>query len=218
VGDSKSLMVSFNSILADKYYKQNYLEYIQNIKIGIAGMGGIGSNVMNALVRSGFCKFEIIDYDIVEYSNLNRQLYFLDDIGKYKVDAIFDIMKKINPMIDVIKHNVMLSSNNIQNYFSDADFIFEAFDKVEYKKMILEHFGNTTKNIILSSGMAGLLNNNEIKIRKINSCHYVVGDEISAVNHENMPYAPRVLACASLMASIALELTYKVFNLTNMDF
>ena len=58
------------------------------MKIGIAGVGGIGSNVALNLVRSGVMQLKLIDFDRVEPGNLNRQFYFADQIGLFKVEAL----------------------------------------------------------------------------------------------------------------------------------
>jgi sulfur carrier protein ThiS adenylyltransferase len=193
-------------IMFKKYYTEKELQIIQNTKIGIAGAGGIGSNIANILVRSGFKNFEILDHDIVEISNLNRQQYFLNDIGKHKVDALEENLKKINPEIIVKKHKIELTRKNAKDFFQNANILFEAFDNIKSKKIMLEEFGNTETTLISCNGMAGISNKTEIKIRKINDKLYLVGDEISCIS-KAPPFAPRVTACAALMASIAFENT-----------
>ena len=64
------------------------LTKIQNKTIGIAGCGGLGSNCAIALARIGIGKLIIVDFDSIDKSNLNRQYYFIDQIGKPKVDAL----------------------------------------------------------------------------------------------------------------------------------
>ena len=80
------------------------LRKIQAIKVGIAGAGGLGSNCAFNLVRSGFKKLAIVDFDRVEPSNLNRQFYFADQIGLAKVAALKDNLLRINPDLELEIH------------------------------------------------------------------------------------------------------------------
>lgn len=187
------------------YYSTEQLSLIQKTKIGIAGAGGLGSNIAVCLVRSGFRDFEIIDFDIVAIKNLNRQYYFLEDVGKPKVNALAERLKNINPDIIIKIERVRLGEENISSYFRDRDIIFEAFDEAGSKAWLLEQFGNDGKLLIFGSGLAGFGNQLEIKTRKIKNYIYIVGDGVTCVESDNPPLAPRVTACASLMASIAVE-------------
>jgi len=187
------------------YYSPKQLSVIQKTKIGIAGAGGLGSNIAVCLARSGFMDFEIIDPDLVDMKNLNRQYYFLSDIGQPKVEAILKRLKKINPDITVKTETIYLSRKNIMNYFSNRDVIFEAFDNVESKTLLLESFGNSNKLLIFGNGMAGISNQSEIKIKKIRENIFIVGDGATCVGPKTPPLAPRVTACAAMMASCALE-------------
>ena len=112
----------------------------------------------------------ICDFDIVEPSNLNRQQYFVKDIGKFKVDALKEILLKINPFINVKTNNVFIDKDNIEYLFKDRDIIIEAFDKAE-SKAILANVVLTKmpdKYLIMGSGMAGYFDSNIIRTRKIN--------------------------------------------------
>lgn len=189
-----------------KFYTPEQFARIQSVKIGIAGAGGLGSNLAVALVRSGFKNFEILDQDIIELSNLNRQYYFLDEVGKSKVVVLKERLLKINPDLKINIINDQLVKANASKYFQHAGILFEAFDNVESKKLILEEYGNSDKIIIFGNGMVGISNKNEFKIKKLNDKHYLVGDGIADVRAGDKPFAPRVATCAGLMASVVLEL------------
>jgi sulfur carrier protein ThiS adenylyltransferase len=188
-----------------RYLSVEQLAKLEATHIGIAGVGGLGSNIANALVRTGFKSFEIIDYDLIDASNLNRQNYFLDEIGQAKVDVTAKRLKQINPDVSVSTSKTKLDSKNIGNYFGSADIVFEAFDTIESKALILEVFGNTDKLLIMGSGMAGISNRKDLKIHQLRKNVFVVGDGSTQVSQNNPPLAPRVIACASLMASVAIE-------------
>jgi sulfur carrier protein ThiS adenylyltransferase len=187
-----------------RYLSAEQLATLEATQIGLAGAGGLGSNIAHALVRTGFKSFEIVDYDVIDASNLNRQNYFLDEIGQAKVDVTAKRLKQINPKIEVKTGKTKLTAQNINNYFGSADIIFEAFDNVESKTLMLETFGNSKKLLIMGSGMAGIANK-ELKIKKIRDNVFLVGDGSTQVGKTNPPLAPRVIACASLMASVAVE-------------
>jgi sulfur carrier protein ThiS adenylyltransferase len=187
-----------------KYFSEDDLRTIQDIRVGIAGAGGLGSNIAVCLVRSGFKNLEILDFDVVEASNLNRQYYFMDDLGKPKVAVLKDRLLTINPSAQIKVFNTKMDRDNCVDFFKEADIVFEAFDRVEAKKMVLETFGGSKRIIICGVGMAGHKNENELKIRKLSGRHFIVGDGETSIKCMP-PLAPRVMACASLMASIALE-------------
>ncbi len=80
--------------------------------VGIAGVGGLGSSVAVALARVGVGRLMIADFDVVEPSNLNRQQYFIDQIGSYKVEALASNLRRINPYVTV----EALSSRNVRSW------------------------------------------------------------------------------------------------------
>ena len=67
------------------------------MRIGIAGVGGMGWNVAFHLVRTGVTELKFGDFDKIEESNLNRQFFFKDQVGKYKAEALYENLKRINP-------------------------------------------------------------------------------------------------------------------------
>ena len=70
-------------------------------RVAIAGLGGLGSNVAYALARIGVGHLHLIDFDVVDITNLNRQQYFMEHIGMYKTDALKSLLLKINPYLDI---------------------------------------------------------------------------------------------------------------------
>lgn len=140
---------------------------IQNKKILIAGLGGVGGTVFEALVRTGFVKFVIVDYDRVSISNLNRQiLYVHQDLGKLKVDVAKEKAIKINPNIEVsvlpIKINEDFSIDNV-------DFIVDCVDDIFAKIQLVKIAQNNNIPIVCSMGMANKVNPSCIAISKLNN-------------------------------------------------
>ena len=173
------------------------------IKTGIAGIGGIGSNVAQILVRSGLGYLKIIDFDNVEQSNLNRQFYFADQVGYLKTDMLKENLKKINPKIIIKKRNIKINRNNIESIFSDCDLIVEGLDKKEDKKMLFENFVKLNKPVVSASGIAGD-NIKSISTRKMGN-NYITGDFISDDDVVEL-FPAKVIMVASIMSSIVLKL------------
>ena len=187
------------------YYAPQQWRRIQQTRIGIAGAGGLGSNLAVALVRSGFRCLEIVDFDRVEARNLNRQFYFLEEIGRFKVEALAERLRAINPAVEIVTRQTRLTPSNITCHFESAECVCEAFDLPEAKQMFLEAFLASGKFLVMGSGMAGISNQTAIAIRKLKENLHLVGDGVTSVSPENPPCAPRVAACAALMASVLLE-------------
>jgi len=187
-----------------KYWTPEQLALLEQTTIGIAGAGGLGSNCAQLLVRSGFCRFTIVDFDIVESSNLNRQFFFMDQIGTPKVSALAENLKGINPDIRINARQHKLDPTTISAIFADCDIIIEAFDRPEYKKMLVETFLPSDKLIISASGLAGWGDSDRIRVHKIRENFYLVGDLVTGIN-EQPPVAPCVQIAAAKQADIVLE-------------
>ena len=182
---------------------------IQQVVIGIAGAGGLGSNCSVNLVRSGFTKFVIVDFDQVEYSNLNRQFYFYDQVGRPKVEALKENLLRINPNVELEIHQQRIEGDNIEELFQKCHMIVEAFDQASYKKLLVEHYINQNKLIVSASGIGGWDNSDQLKTHKVKDDLYIVGDLTSQVSKEVPPCAPRVAIAAAKQADIILAQTLK---------
>ena len=176
---------------------------LKKATVGIAGVGGLGSAVAVALARVGVGNLIIADFDVVEPSNLNRQQYFIDQIGRYKVDALVENLQRINPYVAVGAHCVVLNRENIPTIFSNCSIIVEAFDRADMKALlvntILELLPRST--VVAASGMAGYGNNNCIATRKVSQRLYLVGDNVSEAKPGHGLMAPRVGIAASHQAN-----------------
>src|SRR5512137_2269682 len=96
---------------------------LANSSIGIAGLGGLGSNAAVSLARAGIGKLVLVDFDIVEESNLSRQYYFLDQIGKPKITSLVDNIKRINPKIIIEEYYEKLMKGSMEKRFKDVDIV-----------------------------------------------------------------------------------------------
>ena len=136
--------------------------------VAIAGCGGLGSNAAVALVRAGIGKLVIADFDIVETSNLNRQCYFLQDVGKRKTEALSSHLLAINPGLRLEAHFTELTPGNICQIFKEADLLIEAFDRAESKAWLIEtwctHFPD--RAVICGSGLSGYGSTSSLTVKR----------------------------------------------------
>jgi sulfur carrier protein ThiS adenylyltransferase len=181
---------------------------VKRSTVGIAGLGGLGSQVAVALARVGVGTLILADFDIVEPSNLNRQQYFIQQIGMPKVDAIRENLERINPYVRVITHHTVISPKNVRRIFGGADIIVEAFDKAEEKAMLVNAISESMPDtyIVAASGVAGYGNNNDMRTAKFSSKIFIVGDQRSAAGPGVGLMAPRVGIAAHHQANMVLRL------------
>ena len=181
------------------------INILQNSKIGIAGCGGLGSNIAVMLTRAGIGKLILADFDKVEISNLNRQHFFLSDIGKFKLEALSIHLKNINPDIKLDLINKRIINEDIEQTFKEADILIEAFDKAEEKMCLIKNWLKIFKNrpVICGSGISGYGKSEKIKIQS-NGNLYMVGDQISDPSEGLC--SPRINIVAAKQANLAIEL------------
>ena len=176
--------------------------------VGIAGLGGLGSNVAISLTRMGVGTLILADFDIVEPSNLNRQQYNISHIGLPKTTALIQMLRSINPYNSLIEHCTILDRNNLVHIFKDADIVIECFDVADAKKMIIQEMAELMpdKYLIGASGIASYGGNNEIRTEKIGDRLYMVGDFSKAAGPYQGLMAPRVGIAAHCQANLAVSL------------
>ena len=141
----------------DKEKSERIQKKLKDSTVGIAGLGGLGSNAAVALARAGIGHLILVDFDKVELSNLGRQYYFQEDIGKFKTDALKQILSKINPDVNISIINLKLEKGNMDEHFKDADVVIEALDNAETKTTFIEEILTKLpgKPLIAASGVSG---------------------------------------------------------------
>ena len=176
--------------------------------VAIAGLGGLGSNVAYSLTRIGVGHLHLIDFDVVDVTNLNRQQYFMEHVGMYKTEALKSLLMKINPYIEIKTDCVRVTEENIKELFCDNDIVCEAFDNPDAKALlvngIMEYFPE--KKLVSASGMAGFGSSNSIVTRRITRNFYLCGDRVTAPSYGNGLMAPRVAVCAAHEANMITRL------------
>ncbi|MFH1155330.1 MAG: sulfur carrier protein ThiS adenylyltransferase ThiF [Pseudomonadota bacterium] len=189
----------------ERYISRADLETIGNIRIGMAGAGGLGSNCAALLARSGFKKFTLVDDDTVDISNLNRQFFFYHQTGRPKVDMLRDNLMAICPDLDIRTLNTRLTADNLKRCLKGCQVIVEAVDRPETKKLIVETYLNSQKLLVAASGISGHGITGRLTIRKIRETVYIVGDGISGTGSGSPPLAPGVAAAAAMQADIIVS-------------
>ncbi|CRH84461.1 Molybdopterin-synthase adenylyltransferase [Chlamydia trachomatis] len=139
---------------------QAALEKLQNSRVAIFGVGGVGGYVCEALVRSGVGHFDLIDNDTVSLTNINRQIIALHStIGKLKVDVMKERMLDINPDVDVSVHPCFYLPETADQFdFSNYDYVVDAIDTVTGKIEIIVQADAHQVPVISSMGAGNKLN------------------------------------------------------------
>lgn len=142
------------------------LELLKRKNVLVLGLGGVGSSVVNALVRTGIFNITIVDYDKVDITNINRQIEaFHSTIGINKTDALKQIILDINPNCKVKIINELINKSNISLLFEDRyDFIVDCCDTIETKKMVIKTCLTNKISFISSMGTANKLDASKLEI------------------------------------------------------
>ena len=196
----ESMMVARHTPAVHKKLKQG--------RVAIAGLGGLGSNIAVMLARIGVGQLLLVDFDIVEPSNLNRQSYYIRHLGMTKTLALQSQLAEINPFIQIQTRTVRVAAENVAELFGGYGIICEAFDKPEAKAMLvntaLEELPGV--KIVAASGMAGFSSSNLIKTKRPMDRLYVCGDLETGAGIGTGLMAPRVQICAGHQANMVLRL------------
>jgi tRNA A37 threonylcarbamoyladenosine dehydratase len=135
----------------------------------VFGVGGVGGYVVEALVRSGVGKISIVDNDVVNESNINRQIIaFHSTIGMQKVEVLKNRILDINPNCQVFVHNQFFLPENSNDFdFSIYDYVVDAVDTVTAKIEIIKKSKESNVPVISSMGTGNKLNPVGFKVSDI---------------------------------------------------
>lgn len=176
-------------------------------KVGIAGAGGLGSNCAVALARAGVGTLVIADFDRVSGQNLDRQAYYLDQVGRLKVEALAENIARIDPAIRVECSALRLDADSAALLFRGCDLVVEALDAAQSKLMLIEALQARLPATYLvgASGLAGYGATEAMRVRRAGTL-VMVGDFESGVGEDLPPMAPRVGIAACMEANEAIAL------------
>lgn len=171
--------------------KEN-INKLANSKVAIFGIGGVGSYAVEGIARCGVGKFILVDGDVVEQSNLNRQLIALNStIGMPKVEAAKQRILDINPDAEIDARHIYFDANS-QFDFNGIDFIVDAIDSVTSKLLLIEKAKDYNIPIISSMGTGNKLDATQFKITDISKTKVcplarVMRKELKARNISDVP-------------------------------
>lgn len=174
------------------------LKRLNSAKIIVFGVGGVGSFVVESLVRSGIGNISIVDFDVVDITNINRQIIALHStIGKKKVDVMKERIQDINPNAIINTYDTFISNETIDMFdLSDYDYAIDCIDNVTGKLLIIEKCINSNTKIISSLGTANKFDPSKLTITdisKTNTCPLakVVRLELRkrGINHLNVLFS-----------------------------
>jgi sulfur carrier protein ThiS adenylyltransferase len=198
---------AFEADIIKKVGEKNFIK-IQKTRVGIAGAGGLGSNCAWNLVRAGFKKFRIADFDTVDAANLDRQFYFLDQIGMDKVDALKRNLLRINPSLEIDTVKTKIEAANIKELFAGCDIVAECLDAASAKKVLVEELLRMKKTVVAASGLGGIGSSDGIKTHRVKDNLVIIGDlESDICRHPAL--SPRVNVAAAKQADAILEYATK---------
>lgn len=188
------------------YLTPEQWETVSKIRVGIAGAGGLGSNCAAHLVRSGITKLVLADMDTVSQSNLNRQFYFADQIGRAKVAALAENLRRIAPELELETFAQRVTPTNAPEIFAACDYVIEAFDEVGEKAYFVNRMLSEGKTVVAASGIAGWGRSNEMRAKSFGAKLYVCGDFSTETSDDFPPTSPRVGIAAAMQANIVMAL------------
>ena len=175
--------------------------------VSIVGCGGLGSNVAAMLLRSGVRRLTLIDFDVVDASNLNRQLFFRDQIGRLKTEALAETLRRIDPEADLTLHSLRATSDNLVGLVRGADVVIEAVDRADTKAMVVNTCMESLPDVplVTASGLAGSASANDVATERPCDNLYLVGDLTSDVTAGHPLLASRVMVAAAHEAHAAIR-------------
>ena len=202
------------------------LEKIKNSKIVLFGLGGVGSYIAEALARIGVQNLIIVDGDVVDITNINRQLIAnMETIGRNKAELVKERINLINPLANVVAISKFVKSEGDINFVDGTvDYVIDAIDDFDAKIMIIKKAKELGLNLISSMGTAKRLYGDmfkiadisktkvcplakkmrrELKKLRINKVKVLYSDEVPTEMHEIDGYVGKSLGSVSFVPPVA---------------
>ncbi|MED5020510.1 tRNA threonylcarbamoyladenosine dehydratase [Paenibacillus chibensis] len=145
------------------------LEAMKNSTVAVLGIGGVGSIAVEALARTGVGKLILIDKDVVDITNINRQIHALTTtVGQKKADLMVERIKLINPDCEAIALNMFYTEETYEELFKfDLDYVLDASDTVSYKIHLIKECLKRKIPIISSMGAANKMDPSRFQVADI---------------------------------------------------
>jgi tRNA A37 threonylcarbamoyladenosine dehydratase len=145
------------------------LERLQNSTVAVLGIGGVGSFAAEALARSGVGRLILVDKDVIDITNVNRQIHaLLSTVGQPKVEMMKQRIMDINPECEVITHQMFYNDETNEKFFEvPLDFVVDASDTITFKIKLIKECRNRKIPFISSMGAANKMDPTRFKIADI---------------------------------------------------
>ena len=144
------------------------LKKLQDSRVTIVGLGGVGSHAAESLVRAGIGEFHLIDYDTVSVSNINRQILATSEtVGRLKTEVMKERMHSINPEVKISIYSEFLQKNNRLQILKNSDYIVDAIDTIGPKMGMIYDLIELDIPFISVLGAGNRVNPETIKIKSI---------------------------------------------------
>lgn len=150
------------------------LDKLKNTTVAIIGLGGVGGHALESITRSGIGNIIIVDNDIIDITNLNRQLIALNsNIGELKTEVAKKRIMDINPTCNVTSLNLFLDISNIDEFLDrKIDYVIDACDTITTKVLLIEGCIKRNIKIISSMGTGNKFDPTELEIIDIKKTSY----------------------------------------------
>lgn len=179
-------------------------EKISNAKILVCGAGGLGSTVLTNLAAVGIGTIGIVDNDVLELSNLNRQyIHKLDALGQVKVESAKKWINEFNPEITVKTYQTRLDETNYQDIVKDYDFIMDCFDSFK-SKFLLNKIAVETGKTLIHGGVTEFFGQVSVIVPNKTACLNCILPEEDAYIVKGV-ISPAVATIASIEAMEAVK-------------
>ena len=173
---------------------------IKSKKVLVVGVGGVGSYTVESLIRCGIGSITIIDNDIIDITNLNRQLMTTqNNIGESKVDVLKNRILSINPNCNVNAINIFLDDSNIDSIVDDYDYVVDACDTVKTKVSLIKICNKKNIKLISAMGTGNKMDPSKLEITDIYKTNYDPLAKIIRHECRKMGIKKLTVACSSEM-------------------
>lgn len=181
---------------------------LASARVGIAGLGGLGSNVAWMLARAGVGALVLADHDRVDESNLDRQFYFADQVGLPKTDALSANLRRITADVRLECFTTRVDESNLGELFGGVDVFVEAVDTARDKAMLIAVASDQLRGvpIVAASGLAGYGSPNDVVTRHLMGDVWMVGDLVTEASAEHPLFASRVAIAAGHQAHMVVRI------------
>lgn len=149
------------------------LDILKNSTVAVLGIGGVGSMAVEALARTGVGKIILIDKDVVDITNINRQIHALTTtVGQKKADLMCERVKLINPECETVALNMFYTEETYEELFKyKIDYVLDASDTIKYKIHLIKECLNRGIPILSSMGAANKMDPTKFQVTDISKTH-----------------------------------------------